>query len=710
MDLLKKYKKQKLLKKDDTSSSSSLSSSSSSSSSSSLPIYNVKDEILLSIEKYSTTILVGETGSGKSTQLPQYLMKNKKTNSKCIICTQPRRVAAITLAQRVAYEQKVDIGKEVGYSVRFEDKCSNDTQVKYVTDGVLLREFMSDHNLLTYNTIILDEAHERSLQTDILMGLLRQLQEKRPELRLVIMSATLQVDLFMNYFKNPNFVKIPGRQHPVDVYYVKEPEPDYIDAALLTCLQIHEEEEPGGVLVFLPGQEDIEGLQSLLEEHLPSIKGKINNDINENDDHDENNNKKRRLQMDKASLKDFEIFPLYAALSADDQLKAFATTNPWIRKFVLSTNIAETSVTISGIKYVVDLGFVKTRLINPSSGLDMLKILPVSQSQANQRAGRAGRETAGKCFRLFDEKTFESLDISSLPEIQRVGIGQVVLQLKVLGVNSIPDFPFLSPPSPIALKDAIDLLRSLGALNKRHELTENGRKMASLPLDPSFAYLLLKSQEFKCVNEMLTAVAVLSSDSLFLQPDKEAAKNAAGQAHKRFAAKEGDLLTVINIYDSWIKSNQDMNWTNRNYLSFRALKHALSVRKQLSELLTKLGIDITLTCKPEKEPFLRCLAAGLFLNVAKKTADYSIDRSVNLKHKYKDIKSSGAPYKTIRGGQPVHIHPSSTLFHNSSGGGKTLPDCVVYAELLITSKQYLRTVTAVDSTWLPVKNSLNLGN
>jgi HrpA-like RNA helicase len=340
----------------------------------------------------------------------------------------------------------------------------------------------------------------------------------------------------------------------------------------------------------------------------------------------------------------------------------------------------------------------------------MLKILPVSQSQANQRAGRAGRETAGKCFRLFDESSFESLDISSLPEIQRVGIGQVVLQLKVLGVNSIPDFPFLSPPSPIALKDAIELLRSLGALNKRHELTENGRKMASLPLDPSFAFLLLKSQEFKCVNEMLTAVAVLSSDNLFLQPDKEAAKMAAGQAHRRFAAKEGDLLTVINIYDSWIKSNQDMNWTNRNFLSYRALKHAMSVRKQLSELLTKIGVDITLTCKPEKEPFLRCLAAGLFLNVAKKTADYSLEMNSTLKHKYKDMRSNGAPYKTIRGGQPVHIHPSSTLFHNSSGGGKTLPDCVVYAELLITSKQYLRTVTAIDSSWLPAKNSLNLGN
>lgn len=329
--------------------------------SSSLPIAKFRDEIINSVRKHATTIIVGETGSGKSTQLPQYLQV-LLTQGKRIACTQPRRVAAVSVAQRVAFEQKVKIGEQVGYAIRFEDVSSHKTKIKFVTDGVLLRECMVDSLLNDYDIVILDEAHERSLQTDILMGLLRQAQEKRPTLRVVVMSATLQIDLYLNFFKDGNVIKIAGRQFPVDVLYASQPVDDYVDAALLTCLQIHADEAPGGVLVFLPGQEDIEALMGLLEDHLPSIvssKLKLMGSaiVTQVTQSEEPMTKKSRksdtgVEVTASNLRNFEIAPLYAAMPAEDQMAALKpSASPDVRKFVLSTNIAETSVTISGIKY-----------------------------------------------------------------------------------------------------------------------------------------------------------------------------------------------------------------------------------------------------------------------------------------------------------------------------------------------------------------------
>lgn len=686
--------------------------------SSSLPIAAEKEALLDSLIKYHTTIIVGETGSGKSTQLPQYIadlfsnrllsieettgkwnfatnadqsppkkklqsqecnvkikgIKAKPEPKHCIVCTQPRRVAAMTIATRVAQERGVKIGNEVGYSVRFDDQTSKETKIKFVTDGVLLREFMSDPLLMKYNVVILDEAHERSLQTDILMGLLRQLQEKRPSLRLVIMSATLQIDLFMSFFKDPNLVTIPGRQFPVTVFYTKEPEPDYMGAALLTCLQIHEnssnEEEcadnvdvpdspsenfmtdgkgmkskklqnfdssrnlNGGVLVFLPGQEDIEGLMELLEEHLPRVSASGNNSIQsqaaletlktvmtikENkttNDKSEEGMKEQQHVIAEIYDKNFEILPLYAALPPEEQMKAFKKSRPGVRKFVLATNIAETSVTISGISYVIDVGFVKMRSLHDITGIEALQVVPVSQSQANQRTGRAGREREGQCFRLFTEETFEALPISSVPEIQRVNIAQVILQLKVLGIANPLDFPYPSPPSQVSVRKALELLVGLGALDKSMNLTSHGRNMSCLPLDPQYAHLLLKSQDYGCVSEMLTAVSILSSESLYLQPHQEHHKRAAALCHRRFASKDGDLPTLVSIYNSWIAAKQDAVWTRDHYLSLRSLRHACSVRKQLTELLSKIGLDVNSSCLPKREPFLQALVAGLPLNVA----------------------------------------------------------------------------------------------
>ena len=487
-----------------------------------LPIAALRSQLVASIRNNATTIVVGETGSGKSTKLAQYLADDllQQGKSGCIVCTQPRRVAAVTIAQRVAAERRGKVGDEVGYSIRFEDKTSKRTRIKFVTDGVLVRECMSDPDLSGYTVVILDEAHERSLQTDILMGLLRQLQDRRSNLRLVVMSATLQIDLFMGYFKDAQLVSIPGRQFPVDVLYTREPEPDFIDAAMLTCLQIHEHEEDGGVLVFLPGQDDIEALRGLLDEHLPNVVGHSSLHVhtnNNNEKTDRDGNKTSNHPVTTGILKDFDIRALYAAMPPEDQLRAFAPSERGVRKFILSTNIAETSVTISGIKYVIDCGFVKTRMIQPNTGIEMLKVMAVSKAQANQRAGRAGRESEGRCYRLFTEDSFEALEMVTAPEIQRVNVAQVVLQLKKMGIASPRDFPYVSPPSDAVLRKAFEMLLLLGALGKDQSLTPHGEKMAGLPLDPTFSHLLLKSYELRCVAEVVTAVSLLSSDAVFLQ-------------------------------------------------------------------------------------------------------------------------------------------------------------------------------------------------
>ena len=462
-----------------------------------LPIFKYKSELVRSVKENQITIVCGETGSGKSTQLPQFLASHFTEG--CVVCTQPRRVAAITIAQRVAKERHVDLGSEVGYSIRFDDKSCSHTKIKYVTDGVLLREIMSDTELSKYSVVILDEAHERSLQTDILVGLLRQLLERKKTLRVIVMSATLEVRLFATYFNVPaeSCIHIKGRQFPVQIMYTPSPEPDFIEACLLTCLQIHEESDGcdfGGVLVFLPGQEDIENLQLLLREHLMvlfkekheriySMTAKVESTGDTNIEKARSQPNGVHVDFNDGDEVDFIVLPLYASMNPDDQLKAFQPSYPGKRKFVLATNIAETSVTIPGIQYVIDPGKMKSRRMHPATGADMLQVFTraifthcaviflcqvaaVSQAQANQRAGRAGRERAGTCFRLFTEDTFEQLDESSIPEVQRIGIAQVILQLFVIGVENPLAFPFPSPPSTQSLQKTLKHLLRLGAISK----------------------------------------------------------------------------------------------------------------------------------------------------------------------------------------------------------------------------------------------------
>ncbi|CAM9541487.1 unnamed protein product, partial [Discosporangium mesarthrocarpum] len=498
-----------------------------------------------------TLVVVGETGSGKSTQIPQYLYEagfcggswmgggggagaaagahRRLKDRRVIACTQPRRVAAITVAKRVAAEAGTEVGQVVGYSVRFDDCSSEMTSVKYMTDGVLLREAMSDPLLSLYSVVVLDEAHERSLQTDILFGLVRRVQSRRREdFRVVVMSATLDTKLFLDFFQARDSVGIhvPGRTHPVDIMYTIEPQAsdDYVDAALVTCLQIHEFEPLGDVLVFLPGQEDIEGLEQLLREKLVALRAeasRLDKAEEEEPTNDRGGNKQQRHELgarpqgkggeeeggvggvcsgeQEGLRREALVCPVFAALPQEQQLKAFSPAPRGARKFVLATNIAETSITINGIRYVVDTGKFKVRSFHPSTGMEYLKSRDVSKAQATQRTGRAGRERPGVCYRLYRQglglyrEAFLKLEDTAEPEIQRVNLCQVVLQLKVMGIDRPQDFDYVTPPSSSSLLAALKSLVLLGALDKKGELTRDGGRMAMLPLDPTFAHLLVRS-------------------------------------------------------------------------------------------------------------------------------------------------------------------------------------------------------------------------
>jgi HrpA-like RNA helicase len=796
-----------------------------------LPIFQHKEQLIESVRQHQTTVIIGETGSGKSTQLPKYLAEFFTTlNEGCVVCTQPRRVAAITVAKRVATELNVECGEEVGYAVRFDDNTTeNITRIKFVTDGVLLRECMSDPNLSKYSVIILDEAHERSLNTDILMGLLKELQQKNPKLRLVVMSATLQSSIFMKFFLDTNLIHIEGRQYPVEIMYTKEPEIDYIDAAVRTVMHIHSSQPNGGILVFLPGQEDIEALMSLLKENLPQIESYESLHRNENENENGSHKKSTELLSTSSSssksesapatphnpatdgpievianLYDFEIRPLYASMPPDQQLKAFApTADPKSRKIILSTNIAETSVTINDIIYVVDTGYYKCKLLDNITGMETLKTVPVSKQQANQRSGRAGRTGPGQCYRIYPEVVYEEhLDEEALPEIQRVSISQVVLQLKTIGVKSPQHFSYLSPPSTDSLRRAMHELLLLGALDGDNaDLTPFGNLMSKLPLEPMYSSLLLQSAKcadgsyiggciksvntntntntntnannatgnggsaasggagigitplYNCVQEMLTTVSMLSADGVYVQPSNENEKILASKKHRGLSVKSGDLPTLLNIYNSWIRARMSKDWAIQNYINQRSLQQAHNVRGQLTDILKKILFSssnstkltenekVLPSCLPEQEPYLRCLAVGLCLNVAQRVESKDVFAQQTANNMFTNKKARVpddrhlAPYVTLRGRQPVYVHPSSVLFSlthartiqlqhqaskaNSNGNGNgngygnghnasnistnsknKLPLFVVFSDLLVTTKSYMRGVTKIEGDWL----------
>lgn len=561
----------------------------------------------------------------------------------------------MSVSRRVSEEMDVNLGEEVGYKIRFEDLTSPKTFLTYMTDGMLLREAQMDPLLEKYSCIILDEAHERTLQTDILFGLMKEILANRKDLRLVVMSATLDAEKFKGYFEGAPLVHVPGRLHPVEIFYTPKPEEDYPEASVRTVKHIHMSEPPGDVLVFLTGEEEIEKVCA-------------------------------RVRADAASLgPDYgpmEVYPLYSVLTPAQQQEIFRPAppprregGPPGRKVVVATNIAETSLTIDGIVYVVDCGFSKQKVFNPLVRVESLLISPISKASAQQRAGRAGRTRPGKCFRLYPEKAFhEDLVDQTYPEILRSNLGSVVLQLKRLGIDDLVHFDFMDPPAPQTLMRALELLHYLGAVDEELNLTEKGKMMAELPLEPELASMLIESPRFNCSNEVLSLVALLSSPNIFVRPKEKAQE--ADRAKAAFVHADGDHLTMLNAYYSYISNGRDANWCFRNYLNQKSLRSADSVREQLLNMMqNQFKLPICSTDFSSRAYYIniqRAILAGYFMHVA-------------------HFERSGH-YLTIRDDQVVNIHPSSVVDRK--------PEWLVYHEFVLTTRNFIRTVTVIQPEWL----------
>jgi HrpA-like RNA helicase len=566
-----------------------------------------------------------------------------------VAVTQPRRVAAITVARRVAEEVGCVLGERVGYAIRFDDCTSAHTMLKYVTDGMLLRELLTDPLLAAYGMVFLDEAHERTVRTDVLFGLLKAVQARRAAsaspLRLVVMSATLDTAKLVAFFGPAPVpvVRVPGRLYPVRQFYTREPQSDCLDAALVATLQLHVEAPPGDVLVFLAGQDEIESVEELLLEHAPRCP---------------------------PSAPALMVRPLYAALPPAQQVQVFEPTPPGCRKVILATNIAETSVTINGVRYVIDTGYAKERAVQPRVGVETLQVVPISQAAAAQRSGRAGREAAGQAYRLYTEAAHAQLAPAATPEILRVALTGVVLMLKAYGVDDVLGFAYVDAPSREAVLPALEELYALGALDDDGRLSDAGRRMAQFPVDPPLAKVLLAGQAHRCGDDVAAMVALLSVESVFYSPRH--AREQADDARRKFVSAQGDHVTALNVLAAYDRVGGDAAWCHAHFLNARALRQVCDVRAQLRRVCGQLGLPLE-SAGEDRARVLRALLAGFFLHTA--------------------VRQQDGTYRTLQARHTVAIHPSSCL-------ATRRPPCVLYHELVQTSRQFIRTVSAIDVAWI----------
>lgn len=609
-----------------------------------LPAFAVREELMRVIRENQVTIVIGETGSGKTTQLTQFLYEDGYGKEGMIACTQPRRVAAMSVAKRVAEEMEVELGGIVGYSIRFEDYTTKDTIIKYMTDGILLQESLGEQDLDKYSCIIMDEAHERALNTDILLGLFKKILRRRRDLKLIVTSATMNAKRFSDFFGSAPEFTIPGRTFPVDVMYHRSPVEDYVDQAVQQVLAIHVSMDPGDILVFMTGQEDIEITCELVQKRLDAL-----------------NDPPKLL-----------VLPIYSQMPADLQAKIFDKAPPGTRKVIVATNIAETSLTVDGIKYVVDAGYSKMKVYNPKMGMDTLQITPISQANGSQRSGRAGRTGPGKAFRLYTEKAFkEELYMQTIPEIQRTNLANTVLMLKCLGVKNLMEFDFMDPPPQDTISTSMFDLWALGALDNLGELTDIGRKMSSYPMDPSMAKLLVTAEQYGCTEEMITIVSMLSVPNVFYRPKER--QDEADSQREKFWVHESDHLTYLQVYTAWKANGFSDGWCIKHFLHAKSLRRAKEIRDQLLDIARMQKMSLV-SCGMDWDVIRKCICSGYYHQAAK-------------------YKGSGE-YVNLRTNLPVQLHPTSALYAGHP------PDYVVYHELILTSKVYVSTVTAVDPHWL----------
>lgn len=653
-----------------------------------LPIYQHKDKIVDYVTSNQVTVIIGETGSGKSTQIPQFLMP---LNRKQIAVTQPRRVAAASLATRVSEEYGCALGEEVGYQVRFSNISSSKTKLKYLTDGMLLREIILDGKLTKYSTIIIDEAHERTILTDLIMGFLKQLivTKVRTDLKIIIMSATLNAELFSRFFNHCPILFVEGKIYPVTQHYLAESSEDIVDTMVRTVVQLNLGEQEGDILCFFPGQEEIDNCVNILQTIAPQLP--------------------KEAPM-------IVPLPLYAALSPSQQLKVFEKVSGRKRKVILATNIAETSITVSGVKYVVDSGLRKVKLWKHQLGLSSLLTTPISQASAKQRAGRAGRESPGKVFRLYLENVF----LTKLPkqqesEIMRNDIILPILTLKKLDVDDLLNWTWLEHPGQEAILSALNTLYTLGALNEAGKITSLGYKMAVLPLPPRLSVVLIEALQYGVLNEVIDVVSCLSVDNLVLNVyggngELRDEVNFKRRNYCPLGTKLGDLI-ALKEYFNYFKELYDhkkvaevKEWCKDLFFSFKGFKNVLRVRDQLRDyMLATIKLDESLS-QNEREKQIRSLKAQLEDDEEGDFDDEVVSKPLDVPRILKSFLKGyvtntaiGMPdrsYRTCTTGQLISIHPSSNLF------GKANLDAIMYIEYVYTAKAYGRSCSAVELSWL----------
>ncbi|KAF8333508.1 mRNA splicing factor RNA helicase [Cantharellus anzutake] len=515
---------------------------------------------------------------------------------------------------------------------------------------MLLREFLTEPDLAGYSALIIDEAHERTLSTDILFALVKDIARFRPELRLLISSATMDAEKFSEYFDGAPVFYVPGRRYPVDIHYTPQPEANYLHAAITTVFQIHTTQPKGDVLVFFTGQDEIETAMENINDTLHALGNKV---------------------------AELTVCPIYANLPSEMQAKIFEPTPEGARKVVLATNIAETSITIDGVVFVIDPGFVKQNSYNPRTGMASLTVVPCSRASANQRAGRAGRVGPGKAFRLYTKWAFANeLEENTVPEIQRTNLGMVVLLLKSLGINDLIGFEFMDPPPGETLMRALELLYALGALNDRGELTKLGRRMAEFPVDPMLSKAIIASEDYHCTDEVLSIVSMLSeSSSLFYRPKDK--KMHADKARANFVRPGGDHFTLLNVWEQWAESNYSQTFCYEQFLQFKVLSRVRDIRDQLAGLCER--VEVVVQGNPNATditPIQKAITSGYFYCTAR-------------------MQKSGDSYRTMKTQQTVYIHPSSSLFQHQPP-----PKFVLYYELVQTTKSYMRQLMDIKPQWL----------
>jgi len=623
-----------------------------------LPVTALRAEIGRAIREHPVVIVCGETGSGKTTQLPKICLEIGRGVAGLVGHTQPRRIAARATAARIAEELKSELGRHVGYKIRFTDRTSPSSYVKLMTDGILLAETQGDPELRQYDTIIIDEAHERSLNVDFLLGYLRQLLPRRPDLKVIVTSATLDADRFARHFADARgapapVIEVSGRLYPVETRYrpLEADEEDEIDLDRSIADAIDElaRAGPGDVLVFLPGEREIrEAAEALRKHHPPQT----------------------------------EILPLYARLSAQEQERVFRSHAG--RRIVLATNVAETSLTVPGIRYVIDTGLARVKRYSYRSKVEQLQVERISQAAATQRAGRCGRVQAGVCIRLYDEEDFARRPAHTDPEILRSSLAAVILRMKALGLAEIEAFPFLDPPTPKAIADGYALLAELGAVDEARELTEVGRQIARLPVDPRISRMVLAGREEGSLAEVLVIAAALTVQDPRERPLERS--QAADEAHKRFAEERSDFLGYLKLWAFFEEalhhaSNRKLHRLCRqHFLSFNRMREWRDIHSQLKELAAETGAkvgELRTAAQIASAPVLfaqvhRALAAGLLGNVGLKAEDGS--------------------YQGARGIR-FWIHPGSSL-------AKKQPRWVMAAELTETARLYARGVAGIDPEWI----------